>query len=438
MRESAFYHIKEPNQFKLHFLAWIKTQETTILFDSHEYYVHSQSKVAYHDYNFLAATGKIQHIKANYPYALSSLEGKMPNYDWWFGYISYDVKNEIENLSSDNDDELNFPELFFFQPRFVFILVEDKLEIRFLKDIDSKANIDEIFDAITNIQPLLTEPVKFKKIETRFTKEEYLFTIKQLMNHIQNGDIYEVNFCQEFYTRDVILNPYNLFKELNQVSPTPFSCFLKNNHNYLISASPERFLKKTGKRIISQPIKGTIRRGKTVNEDQQLYNKLKNSKKDIAENTMIVDLVRNDLSKIAKTASVCVEELCGIYAYPQVHQMISTISAELKENSGIVDILRATFPMGSMTGAPKIRAMELIEKYERTKRGLYSGAVGYIDPQGNFDFNVVIRSILYNQSNQYLSFSVGGAITSLSDPELEYEECLLKAKAIQKVLQNET
>lgn len=249
------------------------------------------------------------------------------------------------------------------------------------------------------------------------------------------GDIYEMNFCQEFYDENANIDPWETYKRLNAFSPAPFSCFLKMEDHFLISSSPERFIRKERKMIYSQPIKGTAKRGKTADADKSIKNELVQNKKEIAENIMIVDLVRNDLSKVAKKGSVKVEELCEPYSFPQVHQLISTIAAEAKENINPTDILKACFPMGSMTGAPKIRAMKLIEKYEITKRGLFSGSVGYIDPDGNFDFNVVIRSILYNQKNQYLSFITGGAITALSEANSEYDECLLKANAMKKVLQ---
>ncbi|MEA3318161.1 MAG: anthranilate synthase component I family protein, partial [Bacteroidota bacterium] len=255
--------------------------------------------------------------------------------------------------------------------------------------------------------------------------------------HIKKGDIYEVNFCQEFYGKGE-LNPVKVYQRLNKISPTPFSCYGKFHSKYLISASPERFIKKEANKIISQPIKGTIKRGKNKQEDKELIKKLKNDKKERAENIMIVDLVRNDLSRTAKKGSVKVDELCGIYSFEQVHQMISTISCEIKSDENYVNIIKNAFPMGSMTGAPKIRAMKLIEKYEKTKRGLYSGAVGYISPERNFDFNVIIRSMLYNSESKYLSFIVGGAITSLSVPEKEYEECILKAEAMIKTLNNST
>ena len=201
-----------------------------------------------------------------------------------------------------------------------------------------------------------------------------------------------------------------------------------------MSASPERYLKKVGNQLISQPIKGTARRFADAVLDAQAKEQLSTDPKERSENIMIVDLVRNDLSRTAAKGSVQVEELCAIYSFEQVHQMISTITSEMLPEYKAVDALQTTFPMGSMTGAPKISAMQIIEQLEETKRGLYSGAVGYFTPEGDFDFNVVIRSILYNEQNQYVSFSVGSAITALSVPENEYEECLVKAKAMREVL----
>ena len=241
-------------------------------------------------------------------------------------------------------------------------------------------------------------------------------------------------FVWSFLLENAIINPLEKFFKLNEISQAPFTVFFKNNKQFLLSASPERYLKKEGENLISQPIKGTSKRFSDPLEDEKSKNTLEQDPKERAENIMITDLVRNDLSRTAQKASVEVKELCGIYSFLQVHQMISTITSKIDPQYTAVDTLRTTFPMGSMTGAPKYAAMKIIEELEETKRGLYSGAVGYFSPNGDFDFNVVIRSILYNQENQYVSFSVGSAITSLSIPEKEYDECLLKAKAMHEVL----
>ncbi len=353
---------------------------------------------------------------------------------WQFGFVSYDYKNQIEpQLSSNNLDNVQFAEKHFFSPELVFEIAKNEVIIHYETTIYSSEQVTELFNEITEIE-LNSNLNQSIKVTPRLTKAEYLDKVKALQQHIQLGDIYEVNFCQEFYAEQVEINPLSLYLKLNKKSPTPFSCFVKHNDNYLLCASPERFIKKTGDKIISQPIKGTIKRGGSEAEDEALKIQLKNDPKERAENVMIVDLVRNDLSKIAQKGSVNVDELCEIYTFPQVHQMISTVSANVEKEMDFDTILKATFPMGSMTGAPKVRAMELIEEYETTKRGLYSGTVGYIDANGDFDFNVVIRSIAYNKNNNYLSYMVGGAITALSDPEKEYEECMLKAKAMLEVL----
>jgi para-aminobenzoate synthetase component 1 len=322
--------------------------------------------------------------------------------------IPYDLKNRFEKLYSNNYDGIKW---------------DQELSI---VELQKKERIT--FDN--------TASTTLRFLRTRENKDSYIHKINTLKKHIQQGDIYEVNFCIEFFAENIIINPFNLYENLIRLSPMPFSCFIKHNNKYLICASPERFLKKVSKQLLSQPIKGTIKRGKNTTEDNALIQELKNSPKEKSENVMIVDLVRNDLSRIAEKGSVKVDELCGIYSFPQWHQMISSISCSIKDNIGFDEILKATFPMGSMTGAPKIRAMQLIEEYEASKRGMYSGSVGIILPNNDFDLNVVIRSIQYNSENNYLSFMVGSAITIHSNAEKEYEECLLKAKAILSVLGN--
>lgn len=271
-------------------------------------------------------------------------------------------------------------------------------------------------------------------MKSKISRKKYLDTIKQLQRHIQRGDCYEINFCQEFYAEGII-NPINTYLSLSDASPNPYSAFYKLDDKVLLCASPERYLKKTGSTIISQPIKGTWQRNTNSTEQDEINrNLLLASTKDKSENVMIVDLVRNDLSKVCIEGSVKVDELFGVYKFPQLYQMISTISGKLKPGISITEIVKATFPMGSMTGAPKKKVMELIELYEITRRGIFSGAVGYISPEKDFDFNVVIRSIMYNSSNKYLSYQAGSGITFYSDPVTEYNECLLKVMAIKKVL----
>ncbi|HYH55616.1 MAG TPA: anthranilate synthase component I family protein, partial [Anseongella sp.] len=268
------------------------------------------------------------------------------------------------------------------------------------------------------------------QIRQGISREDYLETVEAIRRHIREGDVYELTFCLDFYAGDYQCDPAALFSRLNSAAPAPFASFLKLGEHHIICASPERFLKKTGSNILSQPVKGTIRRSGRPAEDEQLKSALRNSEKEQAENVMIVDLVRNDLARSAVPGSVKVSELFGIYSFPHWHQMISTVEAEARPGLHPLEIIRHAFPMGSMTGAPKIMAMRLIEQYERTKRGAFSGAIGYFTPGRDFDFNVVIRSVLYNSGRKQLLFPVGSAITYDSLPENEYQECLLKAQAI--------
>ena len=352
--------------------------------------------------------------------------------DWLFGYLTYDLKNDVEDISSSNFDGLKFPELFFFQPKKIITIKDNYVEFNYLNLCNDELDSDfKEINEITLSDDLSNNQIQIKE---RISKESYLSKVEKVKEHIQRGDIYEANFCMEFFAEDVTINPTEIFEKLNAISNPPFASFLKNNQHFMMSASPERYIKKVGAKVVSQPIKGTAKRGETEEQDLLNIENLRTNPKERSENIMIVDLVRNDLSKTATKGSVEVEELCQIYTFEQVHQMISTIISEVPEKINPIDVLRTTFPMGSMTGAPKLSAMQIIEKLEETKRGLYSGAVGYFTPNNDFDFNVVIRSILYNKLNKYVSFSVGSAITSEAIPEDEYQECLLKAKAMKKVL----
>jgi para-aminobenzoate synthetase component 1 len=307
----------------------------------------------------------------------------------------------------------------------------DVLEIQYLRLCDDEIESD--FEAIVTYRQPTTDN-RQPSIQQRISKENYLTKVTEMLSHIHRGDIYEANFCMEFYAEEATIDTLAIYQKLNTISQPPFAVYFKNNHQYLLSASPERYLRKEGKKIISQPIKGTAKRSPDEVIDEKNKTDLAQNPKERSENVMIVDLVRNDLSHTATKGSVMVEELCKIYSFEQVHQMISTVVSTVEDSTSPADIVKTTFPMGSMTGAPKISAMKIIEDLEETKRGLYSGAVGYFTPDNDFDFNVVIRSILYNAQNKYLSFSVGSAITSQAEPEQEYEECLLKAKAMFKVL----
>lgn len=350
--------------------------------------------------------------------------------DWIFGCLPYDLKNNLEDLRSDNPDKIHFPKALFFRPE-VVLRFDDKL--LFIETLST--NPQEVFSEITASVKPEEKPHETVALQSPYTKGEYISKIEALQKHIQQGDIYEVNFCQEFFAEGVELNSATAYKKLNQRTKAPFSAFLKINQWSVLSGSPERYLAKRENKIISQPIKGTARRAEDRVEDARIKEALLNSKKERAENVMIVDLVRNDLSITAKDNSVEVEELFGVYTFPTVHQLISTVVSEIAEDRNWGEVLKHSFPMGSMTGAPKVSAMNLIEEFEDFKRGIFSGAVGYVSPTGDFDFNVIIRSIIYNSKTKNLSAPVGGAITILSNPEEEYEECLLKVRAIKDSLE---
>ncbi|MHA6249278.1 anthranilate synthase component I family protein [Pontibacter sp. CAU 1760] len=345
------------------------------------------------------------------------------------GFLTYDLKNQIENLRSQNPDYVAFPPAGFFIPDIILYFNHNSIGVT-----SSAPDIDALLqDIFATAIPKPVFPAR-ADVRSRVTKTDYLANVERIRAHILEGNVYELNYCMEFYAEQVNLAPLPLYLALMEASPTPFSSYLKYQDKYLLCASPERYLKKDQKQLITQPIKGTIRRGVTPDEDAQLQHQLRHSEKELAENMMIVDLARNDLSHSCATGTVQVEEMFGIYGFRQVSQMISTVVGELRPEKDLVDALRGTFPMGSMTGAPKISAMQLIDALESTKRGLYAGTMGYITADGNCDFNVVIRSMQYNAQTSYLSFMVGSAITYDSDPEQEYAECLLKAQAILKVL----
>ncbi len=397
-------------------LNWVNRFNICCFLDNHRYHL-SHSSV-----ECVAAAGSLREMH--------TLQDLQNNDDWLFGHLSYDLKNQIEALTSSHRDGIGFPDLFFFVPEYVLQLNNTSLSIGSIQD-----DHQEIFSAIISFSSAQYEKNTVVSIQNRVTKKQYIDTVGKLKQHILRGDCYEINLCQEFYAENVSLDPLQLYKDLSKSSPNPFSAYYRFNDLYIACMSPERYLRREGPRILSQPIKGTARRDLENPKADALskYN-LEHSDKERAENIMVVDLVRNDLSRICRQGTVKVDELCAIYSFPQVHQMISTVSGELRSDVSFSDVIKATFPMGSMTGAPKKKVMELIEQYELTKRGLFSGSIGYINPEGDFDLNVVIRSVLYNSISGYLSFHTGSAITFSSDAEKEYEECLLKAAAIKKAL----
>ncbi|QNF35242.1 anthranilate synthase component I family protein [Adhaeribacter swui] len=424
--EILHIHLPEPlTAFKTKALGWANS-----LYQQVAYYESNQIDFPHHGFlNFLAASNTFLPIHSDQ--ALASLEAEMRRQKQVLCCtLSYELKNQIEPLRSAHPDFIQFPVIHFFNPEVQIHFAADKIIINSPQD-----NCLKIYQAILEYQESKTLNNRNLTIEQRISKEEYINQVNNIKQRIIEGDVYEINYCQEFYASAPGFDPVSAFLGLNELSPMPFAGFYKVHDKYVMCASPERFLKKSQNMLIAQPIKGTIRRGKTTPEDNFLKNELATNEKEIAENMMIMDLVRNDLARCSVTGSVVVEEMFAIYSFKQVHQMITTIRSQVSNQTSLTEILKSTFPMGSMTGAPKIAAMRLIEQYEAFARGLYSGSLGYILPNGDFDFNVVIRSMQYNASTKHLSFAVGSAITYDSDPEQEYQECLLKAAALLQVLQ---
>ena len=446
-------------------LTWATPFNICCFLDSHSY------KTPASAFECLLAAGAVDTFTAAAGSAFDGLkQWAAGRQDWLFGHFAYDLVAETEPastlpaanapstphgpFSTPLADPIGFPDLFFFIPEIIIELQTDSIRIGSV-DSDPASIWQEICETTpvsatapprtsAGTPPAATvpsepaaplEPAASVVFTPRITRDEYIAIIETLRRHILRGNCYEINFCQEFFAQPADIDPYAVWRALSSASPNPFAAFYRVDQRYLLCASPERFLKKTGNDLFSQPIKGTAPRVKQDAEaDNRQRDALFHSAKDRAENVMVVDLVRNDLSRICRPGSVRVSELFGIYTFPQVYQMISTVTGEMLPGLDWTEAIRCCFPMGSMTGAPKNRVVQLIDRYERSRRGLFSGAVGYVTPAGDFDFNVVIRSLLYNRESRYLSYQVGSGITFYSDPQAEYEECLVKAEGIRKAM----
>lgn len=424
MAETTTVTIPDIEVFKKKALQWANYFNTACLLDSN-----NNAAAGYHSKDWLLAVDAIDELTCGTD-AFEKLKEFQAHADSTiFGFLTYDLKNQIEKLESRHEDRPGFAELYFFKPRYLFEINGSKLTIN--------RNYPETFELVEMIGKMKVDdalPAERLQLKPRTPKATYLQNVARIKMQIEEGDFYEMNYCTEFYAEKATLNPIAVFNRLNESAQAPFSVFFKHAHRYLLCASPERFLKKEGSTLISQPIKGTIHKGATKDENDALKAQLHLDEKERAENVMIVDLVRNDLAKSAIPGTVKVNELFGIYTFNAVNQMISTVTATLKPETHFIEAIKNAFPMGSMTGAPKVEVMKNIERYEDVKRGLYSGSVGYITANGDFDFNVVIRSIFYNLQAQYLSIQAGGAITYDSIPEKEYDEILLKAKGMMHAL----
>lgn len=423
---SRAFHLQDSDSFSQKALQWAAGFDSVCYLDSNGF------RDNYGNINVFIAVGEksrfIAEESANHD-AFQRLQDFIDQHPhtWVPGILSYDLKNELEELQTAQPNRTGMPLAYFFVPKYTLLIGKYNVEIQG----DHPENVMQEI-AGTVIEEI---PLDFQgKIQYRMSRGAYVEAFEHIQKHLHQGDVYEVNLCQEFYAENAKLNPLALYQRLNEASPTPFSCFFKWGEKYILSASPERFLTKQGTTLLSQPIKGTARRGNTAEEDEIIKQHLLSSSKELSENIMIVDLVRNDLTRSARPGTVQVPELTKVYSFKQVHQLISTVSCQIGEGIKPVQAIAHTFPPGSMTGAPKVKAMEIIDHYENSRRGVYAGALGYFGPQGNFDFSVVIRTLVYNAETSYLSFHTGGAITAQSDAEEEYHECLLKGKALFEVL----
>lgn len=358
--------------------------------------------------------GSIQNWSENAWDALKRVRREHPG--WWFCALSYDLKNQEDTLQSNNPDLLGLPELIAFQPS---VLLKEDQE----GSLSTLLGTTDLPDANEG----LFKSIQIEGLTSKTTADEYFAAIEAIRNDIVEGEYYELNLSHPLQASFFGDGP-SLYDAMARKGPVPMAAYLKFKDTQVVCASPERFLRRTGTRVVSEPIKGTRPRSADPKMDEEIRNELLSSEKERAENLMIVDLVRNDLSRIAQPGTVRVEHLFEIRSYTTVHQMVSTVSAQVESTTDPVEIIRNTFPMGSMTGAPKRRVMQAIETYENYKRGLYSGALGYIEPNGDFDFNVVIRTAILKQGQLY--YPVGGAITSDSKPQAEWEETWVKSRAL--------
>lgn len=440
MRQFARFPFDDLNEIKSRLLAWAGTFPVCVYLDSNLY-----PAAAHRSWECLVAVGVADSFQAGAGRAFEDMQAFCEQkQDWLFGFFGYDLKNEVEKLHSRHPDGIGLPDLYFFQPEIVVGVRSAnppetpggfvrELEIHTLHQAPDTVMAAVRASPVSG--PLPERAASKVLLNPRISRARYLATVEAIRQHIIEGDVYELNLCQEFFSEQAQIDPLATFSALNAATRAPFAAYMRCNEHHLLCASPERFLRKSGAGLVSQPIKGTRRRHANPEEDRRIRDELRHSVKDRAENVMIVDLVRNDLARHCLPGSVRVDELFGIYSFQTVHQMISTVRGALRPEAHPIEALRDAFPMGSMTGAPKVMAMELIEQYECTRRGLFSGAVGYFTPEGDFDFNVVIRSILYHAGSGYLSCQVGGAIVYDSEPEQEYEECLIKLGALRRVLE---
>lgn len=424
MRVKEFFP-ENPEGFRKKALIWASKKRVAAFFTGNNY------NLSFGTFPDVLAVDPISEICSETGSAFDALKEYLKDKTGFIpGFLSYDLKNELEEVSTKSSKTFHYPDLFFFQPSKIITFCSGRIQIE-------SFDPDTVFNEINSKKEDVVTKKNFSIFPNpNINREEYLDKVQKIRDHIIEGDIYEANFCMEFVAENAEVDPLHLFSEITLSTPMPFSCFFKLDDLFICCGSPERFLKKEGKKLLSQPMKGTVKRGANDAEDAENKKYLSENEKERAENMMIVDLVRNDLSRSCLPGTVKVAELFGIYSFPHVFQMISSISGTTKSNLTPLDCIKNAFPMGSMTGAPKIRAMELIDEYENSRRGIFSGACGFFTGDGDFDFNVVIRTVIVDQKSKKVSCHFGSAITIDSDPESEYKECMLKAERIMKIFRN--
>lgn len=343
------------------------------------------------------------------------------------GYLSYDFGMRIEDVQSTKPAITTLPEIFFGYFDSVLIYDHNTKKYTVYSKLNPKDFLDFIFSRL-EAKKNFTFNRQTPEIGSNFTREEYINTIQTIKKYIEEGEIYQVNLSQLFSCKTVE-HPIQIYSRLRETNPAQFSALIcVSEYQWIMSSSPELFIDLKNNKVITKPIKGTIKRGNSVEEDENFKRQLFESEKDSAELIMIVDLERNDLGKISKAGSVKVNTLKKVETYASVHHLVSEIESKLEEGKDVFDLIAAMFPGGSITGAPKKRSMEIIDELEKCKRGVYTGSIGYIDLNGNAMFNIAIRTIIYDNGKLYLN--LGGGIVYDSDPEKEYEETLHKGKKI--------
>ncbi|HCY89739.1 MAG TPA: aminodeoxychorismate synthase component I [Chitinophagaceae bacterium] len=422
-KHSAQFSVNHPKEFSLKMLNWTNRFNIFCLLDQ------GSNQQGGHAFDYLLAAGaRSEFIAGNCGYLEGLKRFHETHKDWIFGHFAYPLPLD----KPEAKPRVHADPAYFFAPQ-VMLRVAGK-EV-FIDTWDGSNPADRFREIMGEGIAEAIQGITVPDIRSDLDRDAYISIIESLKKHIRRGDCYEINFCREFYANDITLDLVGLYRRLTALSPNPFSAFYRVHNRYCLCASPERFIRKSGTELISQPIKGTSRRHlQDAEADAAAREYLHQSPKEKSENVMVVDLVRNDMSRVCTEGSVSVRELFGIYAFPQVYQMISTIEGRVGETTHWTDIISACFPMGSMTGAPKRRVMELIDQYEPVPRGLFSGSIGYVSPESDFDFNVVIRSLFYDQDARILSFSAGSGITAYCDAEREFEECEWKAAAIRQML----